>query len=663
MIPAILFSTAIVFYILFILIGVFSYFRRLSFSLTESFSYAAILVLSVFSLSIHLIFWLNIPRFYIIIDFIFIGYASYLVYMNRRTLGESFLEIINFCSQNLAYSLFFAVYFFYLLLRGFLIPPTTYDSTTYHLARIMMMQSEGHLFLDNFASYRQDFLNIGYDALYFLFLRYNLPLSLTIFNFLAYIVIITGLYALVKNLYDDNRLSKSLAIIGSSLPLFYYQSFSTKNDLILAALTIMVLLSAYNYLVSEKLTHLYVLITACCYGILAKLSFVLFIMPFIILFIILLIKSGHFGKRKIRKILSLNFGAMISLIIPLGILFFQGVNFYHNYQIYGHLSGPANYFPMLAWIDGARGGVLNLFRYLVHFINFPAEIIGNNLTMLHDRVLGDQKLVGMAFTFSTMPYRLENTFLANDCSAWYGPLGFLIIFALFYSAIRDNGFIKIVAISGLVYAVLISVYISYSPFTGRYFAPTISCGLVCLAQFFRRTMGAKPRAGWWLVFLSIIISMASIGLLTIFNNNRQHLRNYSEIIRKSGYFNYATYRKELLINYYSLYYDDGFLENYVEKIPTGAKVLVVTGTSAPVFPLFILRPDLAITVTGVYNKEFQETLKIGTEKFDLSKKNDFDLAASRFDSVLMIQTAEISSYLKGEEWKSFSFRAIGNVRQ
>lgn len=662
MITAILFSTAVLFYMLFILVGVFSYFRRLSFSLTESFSYAVIVVLAIFSLSIHLIFWLNIPRFYIIFDFIFIGFAAYLIYVNRRTLGDSFFEIINFCSQNLAYSLFLAVSFFYLFLRGFLIPPTTYDSLTYHLARIMMMQSEGHLFLDNFAGYRQDFLNIGYDALYFLFLRHNLPLGLTTINFLCYVVIIIGLYALVTKLYSDTRLSKSLTIIGASLPLFYYQSFSTKNDLILATLTIICLLAAYNYLVSEKPTHLYILITACCYGILAKPTFALFLMPFLILFLILLINNGYLSNRKIRKILSLNFGALISLIIPVGLLFFQVLNYYHNYQTYGHPSGP-NFFSSLAWIDGAWGGVLNLSRYLVHFMNFPAEIIGNNLTVLHDRVLGDQKLVGMSFPFFNMPYRLENAFLANDCSAWYGPLGFLIIFALFYSAIRDNGFIRIVAISGLVDAVLISVYISYSPFTGRYFAPTMSCGLVCLAQFFRRTMGAKPRAGWWLVFLSIIISMASIGLLTIFNNNRQHLRIYSEIIRKASFFNYATYRKELLINYYSLYYGDGFLRNFVEKIPSGSKVLVVTSTCAPVFPLFILRPDLAITVTGVYSEGFQKNLKIGTAEYNLSKKNDFDLAASRFDSVLMIQTVEISSYLKGEEWKSFSFRPIGDVRQ
>lgn len=653
MIPAILFSTAIYLYILFILVGVFSYFRRLSLSLTESFSYAVIVILSVFFISIYFVFLLNIPRFYIIFDFIFTGCAAYLVYVNRRTLGDSFLEFKNFFNQNLAYSLFFAVCFFYLLLRGFLIPPLTYDSMTYHLARIMMMQSEGHLFLLNFANYRQDFLTIGYDILYFLFLRYNLPLGLTIFNFLCYIVIIIGLYALVTKLYSDNKLSKSICIIGASLSLFYYQSFSTKNDLILATLTIICLLAAYNYLVSEKLVHLYILITTCCYGILAKLTFVLFLMPFLVLFMILLIKKGYFANRKIREILSLNFRALIFLIIPLGLLFFLGLHLYNNYQTYGHPSGPASYFPTFAWIDGAWGWVLNSFRYLIHILNFPVEIFGNKLTMLHDRILGDQKVVGMGFPLLNMPYRLENTFLANDCGAWYGPLGFLIIFALFYSAIRDHGFIRIVAISGLVDAVLITVYISYSPFTGRYFAPTISCGLVCLAQFFRRAMAAKPRAGWWLIWLSIIISIGSLGLLSIFNNNRQHLRNYSRIVRETGFLNYANYHKELLIYYYSGFYDDGFLKNFVEKIPTGSKVLIVTGTSAPVFPFFILRPDLSIIVAGEYYEGFQKTLKIGTEEYDLSKKRDFDLAASRFDYVLMIQTTVVSSYLKGNDWKSF----------
>jgi hypothetical protein len=653
MIPAILFSTAILFYISFILVGAFSYFRRLSFSLTESFSYAVIVILSVFSISIYLVFLLSIPRFYIIFDFIFIGCAAYLVYVNRRTLGDSFLEFKNFCNQNLAYSLFFAVCFIYLFLRGFLIPPLTYDSMTYHLARIMMMQSEGHLFLDNFANYRQDFLTIGYDILYFLFLRYNLPLGLTLFNFLCYVVIIIGLYALVTKLYSNNKLGKSVCIIAASLPVFYYQSFSTKNDLILATLTIICLLAAYNYFVSEKLVHLYILITTCCYGILAKLTFVLFLMPFLVLFMFFLIKNGCFGNRKIREILSLNFRALISLIIPLGLLFFLGLHLYNNYQTYGHPSGPASYFPSFAWIDGAWGWVLNSFRYLVHIINFPAEIFGNKLTMLHDQILGDQKVVGMGFPLLNMPYRLENAFWANDCGGWYGPLGFLIIFALFYSAIRDHGFIRIVAISGLVDAVLITVYISYSPYTGRYFAPTISCGLVCLAQWFRRVLVAKPRAGRWLIWLCIFISIGNLGFLTIYNNNRQHLQNYARIIRETNFFNYANFYNNLLLNYYSGFYDDGFLKNFVEKIPTGSKVLIVTGTSAPVFPFFILRPDLSITVAGENYKGFQKTLRIGTEEYDLPKKKDFDLAASRFDYVLMIQTTIVSSYLKDNDWKSF----------
>jgi hypothetical protein len=131
------------------------------------------------------------------------------------------------------------------------------------------------------------------------------------------------------------------------------------------------------------------------------------------------------------------------------------------------------------------------------------------------------------------------------------------------------------------------------------------------------------------------------------------LQNYARIITRTNLLNYANYHKKLLVDYYSGYYDDGFLKNFTEKIPTGSKVLVVTGTSAPVFPLFILRPDLSITVAGVCSRRFPKTLKMGTEEFDLSKKEDFDLAASRFDYVLMIQTPEISSYLKSGDWKSF----------
>jgi hypothetical protein len=652
MLPTVLFLIAILFYISFLLLGVFSYFRRCDLSLTESFPYAVIVVFSLFSLSLYLVFLLKIPRFYIIFDLIFLCCAASLVYAHRRTLGETFLRLKDFLSQNPAFSLFFLVYFSYLFLRGVLIPPTTYDSMTYHLARIMMIQSEGQLFLDNFANYRQDFLTIGYDILYYLFLRFSLPIGLTVYNFLCYIAIISGLYALVNKLYCNIKLNKSLSIIAASLPVFYYQSFSTKNDLVLATLTIVFLLAAYNYLITKRLIHLYILILTVCYGILAKLTFILFLMSFLFLYIFLLYKKEGFFKRQLEAILSLNLKSFIPLIILLGLLFFLGLHLHNNYQMYGHPSGPVKFLPLFAWIDGFRGAALNLCRYFVHIINFPAEIFGTHMTRWHDQILGAQKLVGMGFPILNMPYRLENPFLANDCGAWYGPLGLLLFCALIYSAIRDKGFIRMVALSGLVEAILIIVYISYSPYTGRYFAPTMTCGLVCLGQLFHRALVAKPRAGRWLICLTVIISLGNLTLMTIFNNNRLHLRKYCSIIKKSGFLNYPRYNKELLLSYYSGFYDKGFLKNFVEKIPSDSKVLVVTGTSAPVFPLLILRPDLSLTITGEYYAGFPKTLKVGKKEYDLSKKKDCDAAASLFDNVLIIQTTAASSCLENKSWKS-----------
>lgn len=628
-------SLGVTFEIFFILLAAFSEIRRYISSLAEAYVYSAVLILSILSVSIQFFFLMGIHKFYPVFDGLLFTASIYLLCRNRHILVESYISLKKFCVNNPFYTFSLAFFAVCLFARGFLLPPTTYDSLTYHLSRIMMMQSEGNLFLENFADYRQDIMPIGYDILNFLYLRFFTDYGLTTFGFLSYTIILSGIFALVTKFFSDVQFSKKICFISASLTMFAVHASSTKNDLILAAIALTCFISAYNLLKENGYIHLLILFVALTFGLNIKFTFGAFFLPFVFFYGILLFNK--FGLKSLFGLISKrNFKHLPSLILPMCTFFFICAVLTHNHSKYGALMGPHFYLYNFSDKVGGWGGALfNLIRYFVQSIDLPPELGGDIFTEFHDLILGKFKSTGV-FQPDYFPVKLSGYLNPSDISAWYGLVGFPIISSILFSTIRGKGYIRIISVSILIYAIIVGIKMPWSPWTGRYFALTFAGGIICFA-FMLKQIGKKSlRVSKFIAGFALLISILNLTYVAFYSN-----------VIAFDQLKHQFKNRDLI---YSTFYSKEGWKTFIEKIPPGSQVLVVTGTNVAVFPLLLRRPDLNITVTGVPNTQYRgfkytgdmyrERLKLNGKSYDLSKRWDFKTVQQYYDVVLLIQVPQ-----------------------
>ncbi len=619
-------SLGVTFEIFFILIAAFSEIRRYIVSLTEAYVYTTVLILAIFSVSLHFFFLFGVHRFYPIFEALLVCGAIYLIFRNRLILIESWISIKFFIDNSPFYS--FSIIFFgvCLFVKGFLLPPTTYDSMTYHLPRIMMMQSKGHLFLDNFSDYRQDIMPIGYDILNFLYLRFFTDYGLTTFGFLSYTMILSGIFALVIKLFSDVQFSKIICFISASLTMFIVHAWSTKNDLILAALAIACFLSAYNFLRDGGFIHLFMLLVALTFGLNVKFTFGGFFLPFIFLYGILFLRKIGL-KPLFAQINKKNFKYILFLILPISNISMICLILFHNYSNYGAFMGPHFFWDAFSVSGGWAGSFLNLIRYSFQAIDLPKEFGGDMLTQFHNLVLGKYYSTGVLVP-EYIPVKLSGFLNPTDVCAWFGLLGMPILISILFTSILGKEFLRIIALSVFIYAIMIGVKAPWTPWTGRYFALTFAGGMVCFAFMLKWIEKKSFRISKFIIGFALIISILNLSYLAFYVN----VANFDQIRHQF---------KDRNNNMYSKYYSKKGWDFIVEKIPPGSKVLLVTGTDTPIFPIFLRRPDLNITVTGapdtlysgnMYTGDmYKEKFKLRGKEYNLSKYSDFKTVQSFYD--------------------------------
>ena len=614
-------SLAVTIEILFVLTAVFSEIRRHIDSLSEAYVYASIIFISLFSVSIHFFFLFEIHQLYLICDIVFVVFSLGLVFRNRNILIESWARLKSFCISNILFSLLLSFCSFCLFARGFLLPPTTKDSMTYHLPRVMMMLSEGRLFLENFSDYRQDIMPIGFDILNFLYLRFFSDYGLTSFGFLGYTIIFIGVFAFVNKNFADIKFAKTACVIAASLNMFVVHSWSTKNDLILAAIAIACFLSAYNFMKDKRSIHLFVLVVAITFGLTVKFTFGIFALLFIFFYAIFLYRNFYLNIFSLVFV-RVSFKYFPFLLLPLGNIFLIGLVLFHNYKTYGAFMGPPFYLSSFTGHGGWIGSGLNLIRYLVQAVDLPVELGGQILTRLHDSFLGEYKTLGV-FSPDVIPVDLAGAFNPVDIRAWYGLMGVPIIIAIVYTLFRGNVFLRVIAITIIGFAGIVGLKVAWFPWCGRYFALTFAGGVLCLIFMIVAIQKKYVHMAKILTTIFLIISVSNLFYLGFFvhwkNSDllqlKLHNRDsaYSGCCKKEGW------------------------DFFVQKIPPGSRVLLRAGTDTDIFPFFLYRPDVRITTTGIIeNGLYEELFKHDEEEFDLSNHDDLQKVRKAFDYMISI---------------------------
>gem|GEM_PF-1679407 len=624
---------------------IFLFIRKKCDSISRSFCYSGIITLAALSLSIQVLFLMKIPHWSFLMDIAITGFSIFHIVKNKKLVQTDTLRVFNFLRGNRLILFVLIPILLYLFLQAFLLPPSNPDSMVYNLARVLMFQQEKTIFLENYSSFHQVAFPVGHDILSFLFLRFHSDFGLAIYSFIAYLLVISGTYSLIAQFYPgDKKLGVTGSMIIASLTLLVLQATTAKNDIPCAASAVVIFLAGYHFFIESKRLELYVMIVGFLFGLSIKDYFGGFAFPFFLLFALLLIKNRSFrGFIKSIPIKPMRPG--FAVILPLGLILCLGLFYHNNYKRFGNFWGEEEIVKAHQNRDGFIGGAANMGRYLVQAAEIPIKY-GYKLNDFHDRLLKEKKSAGIKDTYES-PDLAMKPFISEDYS-WYGPLGFFLVipsifWSIFFARGKENGYVRVVALSLLSFFVLVSFKVSWMPWNCRFFS-LFFAGAGLPAAFVLNTFTRNKK-----IIRGLIVIVAIYGLLSAaLQNDRKltvpkyHSLNLVYNIYKSGeewmkrenspkkWFTWLDHVSNRGSHYAKLF-SPHMLDSFVSRIERGKKVLIV-GFFSPVFPLMFSRPDLDITVSKINVVSINHRLYFAYNRYDykfIRKYYDYIVFADR----------------------------------
>jgi len=630
-------SVAVLAEIILVITAAFSVFRHQTDRNAIAYCYAVVLTLASFSVAIFTAFFIGVHQYFYLFDMAVLTASSILIYRNWQILRDALKAMREFCLRNPVFSIFIVLTVSIPWAKGFLMPPTTIDSMTYNLMRVMLMMSEGQMFAENFGDYRLDIMQVGHDILHFLFLRFHTDYGLATFGFLSYSVIIAGTFAAADKLWDDAGLAKSLAVISASLTMFVLHAASTKNDLVLGAMAVVALIAILNHFDQRRRVDLFIFVTALSFGVAAKMNFGIFAAFLFIGYLWTYIRRWGLSDaaRQSTRLFAFGYGSL--MLIPIGCVLTLLIAFQHNFESYGHIMGPEFFLPASNWIDGWHGAFLNLIRFFVQSVGLPYELFGMLATEIHNALLGDSQTLGLKW-WPDYPVFLETFFYPHEEAAWFGPLGLIFLVALGAATFGAKGPLQAFAIAAFATALITALTVGWSPWIGRYHALSFAAGVITLGMWLKYFFGSNPKITRVVIRLMMAISVANLMFLTIIVS----VNDWAEIQLKIS-------KRDAT---YSWFYGKTSLWDLVtSKLPPGSEVLLITGVNKPIFPLYLRRPDVKFTNVGVALPDgpYREPFRWKGEEYNLTNIDDLKKVRSLFDQVILVQVPkELSDILPSQ---------------
>lgn len=597
--------------------------RQRAGSAAAAYAVAVVFALCGLSLLYQSLFALGIHDYSLAADAFMLAACGTLVYRNRAVVTGAFGELWGFVRGNRVFAgvLFGSMAAIFVI--GFALPPTVYDSLTYHLARILMMQNEGAYFLTNFSDYRQDIYPIGYDILYFPYLRFYSDFGLSVPGFLSYTVLLAAAYDLCQRLFRNPALSRVITLVAAALPVFVLHASVAKNDLILAALALVLLLSSLEILSRRDPFYLVVGVTTAIFGVTAKLSFAFFaaLMGLAVLWAL----WRQHGAGQIGRMLAsaARLGRGLPLLFPIGSAGFLAGLFVHNWRAYGSASGPGAYVAFATQDPGLKDFFINGARYLIQLLAIPQEIFGSAVSLWFAKQLGKDALTGVQDQITAYLPTLEASFTPPPEAAWYGPLGLVLVFALLYTAWRGRGALRLGALVALAFALIAAMAVPWTPWRGRYFGPSMAVALICLGFACAAVNEKWPRQGKVLSGFLVAVSAANLLFLAF----ARPVLNFDKWTRLAGDRNAAYIGLSGLRN--------AWLPLVRDTAP-GSRVLLISNVDTALYPFYMQRPDLAFTNTGIRGREYYGGLNIGGRRHDILGQDIFALIEAEFDAAFIL---------------------------
>lgn len=429
---------------------------------------------------------------------------------------------------------FLAIALSYLFLQAYLLPPSSWDSLTYHLPRVLLWEQNRSLFLSTYTIAPQAAFPVGSDILYHLFLRFRLDYGLGLFSWLSYLVILFGTYGLARPRVSQ-AIATTTAIVIACLPEIVYQATGTKNDIIFAAVALGCMLWGDRWLRRPSFESLIGLGLTLCFGVAVKTSFVLFAFFFVLVWLALVLQQGL--AMTLLDSLLRHWQAVFLCLLP-ALVLLQVWLFAYNDQQFGTFLGPPLFALNNQNNDGVLGAIANLTRYgfqAIHLLDPLNQLwkssFGTSLTdglqLVYDSLF--LPLWGTAGFSKLAPQTLTFLWQPQEDSSWFGPVSLLLVFpAAGWSLARGRGFARAMAIVAIAVTFAISYKLGWSPWKARFFTPVVVCTGLSVALFVQRYQ-AKP---WKLKFWRWV----SLGILLyacLYNYSKPIIPSDSYISRQN----------------------------------------------------------------------------------------------------------------------------------
>ncbi len=363
----------------------------------------------------------------------------------------------------------FCVFIISSLILCILMPVTSADGQSYHVARSAFWVLQGNLNHFDTPDVRSICLPINSEILYswnLLFLKKDLFLGF--YAFFGYLIAIISTFNIMKYAGFCFRKMLWVIFILSSLPSLIVQVSGTETDIIIAGLIASSILLYWNALKTDKLIPVFM--SALSYALALGTKTPAFIMLPGFIFLTLALSIYY---KKFKPLVILFLSGIINFII------FASFNYILNYQHFGNFFGSSNFMVVSKNYYGFKGLLANMVKYVFMFFDFTglkwADYVEIFFIKLRTNTLSFLNLAYVNDGIYTIKFMINRTLLEPVMGA--GILGFLVflpnliwasIRPIFKPVCKKHIFSLMFAIMFIINIIFLSALLAYMSFSVRF---------------------------------------------------------------------------------------------------------------------------------------------------------------------------------------------------
>ena len=391
-----------------------------------------------------------------------------------KTFKKLLSTITLLVKQSVTIALFPIVFLMLFMLLHY--PPNTWDSMTYHMARVAhWIQNQSIAYYVTNIS-RQNEMGPGaeYIILFFQILTGTDYLACTV-QFICYILLFCSLFYLLRVLKTPRYYQGSIILLTMTTPMFLFQATTTQNDLFAALVAIAIIISSVRFL-SGNINNLsrgefFLLGVTLAAGVLVKPTAVLVSVPIVGFVIILKIRQFYSNRKVVFR--GLIVAVMAFLVIASPDIYRKIVTDVDRQEVYKIYTG---------W---TKNRLLNPIKMTFQSVPWP------------EKFENGYRKIGIDGKLYSNPFRLHNDYVGNPLQLIFILLGSVIaMIALPFLAIirRKYAFTILLSLAPIFSWIAFGLMVRDNPWVTRVQLPLFAMlpfSLLFVSRFFSLYLPTK----------------------------------------------------------------------------------------------------------------------------------------------------------------------------